>query len=325
MQSAGRPLGKLWEQPPAELKDAVEKARPFFRQAADSARDEKLPAEKRAASARLLGFGPFALAEAPLEELLAPQQPSEVQLAAVRALAAQDSPKVGDILVGSWPAYSPGVRREVVEALFARPDRLGRLLTALEEKKVAPAQIEPVRVEQLRKHPDARLRERTQKVFAGLGTADRRKVVDDYQAALTLKGDHDRGKVMFKKTCSVCHRLEDVGTEVGPDLLSALRNKTPEQLVIDILEPSREVDPRYLNYQVTDKAGRTYTGLIAAETGASVTLRRAERAEDTILRSRIDEITATTKSLMPDGLEAQLSKQDLADVITYLLAAAGGK
>jgi putative heme-binding domain-containing protein len=113
--------------------------------------------------------------------------------------------------------------------------------------------------------------------------------------------------------------------EVGPDLLSALKTKTREGLVIDILDPSREVDPRYINYVVTTKDGRVLTGMIAVESPSSITLRRAEKAEDTVLRNQIDEIQATAKSLMPDELEKQLSKQDLADVIAYLLAVATGK
>ena len=112
---------------------------------------------------------------------------------------------------------------------------------------------------------------------------------------------------------------------MGPDLLSALRNKTPETLLIDILDPSREVDPRYLNYQIIAKSGRVFTGMIASETASSITLRRAEKAEDTILRQQIDEIQATGKSVMPDGLEMQLSQQDLADVIGYLLSVAAPK
>ena len=131
-----------------------------------------------------------------------------------------------------------------------------------------------------------------------------------------------RGKAVFKKTCATCHRLETEGIEVGPDLLSALRNKTPETLLTDILDPSREVDPRYINYVVSDKAGRVFTGMIVAETASSVTLRRAENAEDTILRSRIDEIQATAKSLMPENLETQLGKQDVADLIAYLQSVA---
>ena len=134
-----------------------------------------------------------------------------------------------------------------------------------------------------------------------------------------------RGKVLFKKTCATCHRLENEGFEVGPDLLSALRNKSPEQLLTDILDPSREVDSRYLNYVVFTKRGQVVTGMITADTSASITLRRGEKAEDTILRGQIETIETTAKSLMPEGLEMQLSKQDLADVIAYLQSVAAPK
>ena len=85
------------------------------------------------------------------------------------------------------------------------------------------------------------------------------------------------------------------------------------------------MDPRYLTYIVTTRKGQTLTGLIAAETASSLTLRRGERAEDTVLRSQIEEIQATGKSVMPEGLETQLSRQDLADVIAYVQAATAGK
>src|SRR5262249_58233421 len=103
----------------------------------------------------------------------------------------------------------------------------------------------------------------------------------------------------------------------------ALGNKTPSQLLIDILDPSREVDPRFLEYSITTTAGRVVNGLIAAETASSVTLRRAEKQEETILRSQIDTIQSTTKSLMPDGLEQQLSRKDVAGWVGYLQAWAG--
>src|SRR5262249_1992482 len=151
-----------------------------------------------------------------------------------------------------------------------------------------------------RKYPDGIIRKRAEALLASQGSQDRQKVLQDYRPALSLKPDTARGKLVFKRVCSTCHRLENEGTEVGPDLLSALRNKTPETLLIDILDRSREVDPRYLNYQIITKAGRVFTGMIASETASSITLRRAERTEDSILRQQIDEIQATGKSVMPD-------------------------
>jgi putative membrane-bound dehydrogenase-like protein len=318
LQSGGRPLARLWDEPPADLKGAVTHLRPLFERAAAVARDGRRPLPERLASVRLLGYGPFDVAAAALPDFLTPQEPADLEMAAVRALARHDNTRVAVVLLGPWTSYGPVLRREVLEALLARPDRVAALLTAVEQKKVQLGQIEPARLDQLRRLPDAALRRRALALLAGLGSPDRKKVVAAYQSALELKGDALRGKAVFKKTCSTCHRLEGVGVEVGPDLLSALRNKSPQQLLIDILDPSREVDPRYLNYQVIDRAGRSFTGLIAAETASSITLRRAEKAEDTLLRSQIDTVEATTKSLMPEGLEMQLGKQDLADLIAYL-------
>src|SRR5262249_52409709 len=161
-----------------------------------------------------------------------------VQLAAVRSLALHAGPAISETLLAPWSSYSPAVRREVLEVLFSRPDRLAQLLTALEQKKVLAAQLEPARLEQLRKHPHAELRRRAATLLAGQALPERKKVVEDYQAALDLPADAGRGKAVFKKTCSTCHRLENEGIEVGPDLLSALRNKSREQLLVDILDPS---------------------------------------------------------------------------------------
>jgi putative membrane-bound dehydrogenase-like protein len=318
-QNSRRALSRLWESPPASLRRAIEDVRPLFVQAAASARDARRPPAERTAAIRLLGYGPFATAAPVLQGLLEPQNPAEMQLAAVRALAAQQHPKVPDILLASWNSFTPTLRREVLEALFARVDRLQALLTAIEQKKLPASQLEPSRIEQLLKHPNAPLRQRAQTLFTS-ATPDRTKIVEAYQAALALKPDGTRGKMVFQKNCATCHRLDNQGVEVGPDLVAALRNKTPERLLVDILDPSREVDARYLNYVVTTKNGRTLSGMIGTEAATSLTLRRAEKAEETVLRSDIEEIQGTAKSVMPEGLEAQLSKQDVADLIAYLLS-----
>ena len=93
--------------------------------------------------------------------------------------------------------------------------------------------------------------------------------------------------------------------------------------MIDILDPNREVDPRYVVYQAQTRNGRVFTGILSVETAASVTLRRADQAEDTVLRSQLESLSGTAVSLMPEGIEKQISKQELADLLAYLLA--GGR
>jgi putative membrane-bound dehydrogenase-like protein len=322
LQHGKRSLSKLWEQPPPVLAEAVHGVLPLFRRAAEVATDPKRNVSDRATALRRLGYGPFAVAADALAAALGPQNPPDLQAAAVRALANQDHPKVAELLLAQWDSYGPAVRREAVEALCARPDRLAKLLDAVAAKRVAPAQLEAARRAQLLRYPNATLRKRAQELLASAGSPDRRKVVEEFRPALDLTADVVRGKQVFQKNCLTCHRLGDEGHEVGPDLRAVLGNKTKEALLIDILDPNREVDPRYVNYQVTTTGGRVITGLLAVETPASVTLRRADKAEDTILRTQIESMQATAQSLMPEEMEKQLSKQDLADLIAFLLTQA---
>jgi putative heme-binding domain-containing protein len=316
MQTAARSPKLVW----SSSSSALGSTRRYLHRAAQIAADEKRSIPERSQAIHLLAFAPPESATKTLPALLSPQEPQELQLAAVRALSQQDPPGLADTLLERWSAYSPGVRREVIEVLFSRTERLSRLLDVLEAKKVTPSQLEPGRLVQLRRHPNAELRRRADRALAGHIAPQRDQVVQAYRTALSLKGEVSRGKLVFQKTCSTCHRLENMGHEVGADLQSALRNKTPEALLVDILDPSREVDSRYLEYVVTTGSGKVMTGLIAAETSSSVTLRRAEGAEDTILRTQIESIQGTAKSLMPDGLEMQMDRQSFADLIAYLQA-----
>jgi len=122
---------------------------------------------------------------------------------------------------------------------------------------------------------------------------------------------------VFKKTCSVCHQVGGVGHRVAPDLAS-VKNKSYADLLISILDPNREAQPNFNVYTVVTDQGQTFTGIIAAETANSVTIRRAESKEDVILRSNIEDLISTGVSLMPAGLEKDLSQQDLADVIEFI-------
>jgi putative heme-binding domain-containing protein len=75
---------------------------------------------------------------------------------------------------------------------------------------------------------------------------------------------------------------------------------------------------------VIDQDGRTYSGIIASETTASLVLRQGGGAQDTILRARIAEMTSTGLSLMPEGLEKRISKSEMADLVAFLQASHRG-
>jgi putative heme-binding domain-containing protein len=144
-----------------------------------------------------------------------------------------------------------------------------------------------------------------------------KQVLQQYRAALSRKGDPHRGREVFKKNCATCHHVAGVGTTVGPDI-SDTRTKTAEQLLSDIINPNATLNGNYVNYMVTTKDGKVLTGMLAAETASSLTLRRAENQTDVILRRDVEQIQSTGQSLMPEGLEKNISVEQMADLLSFL-------
>lgn len=289
----------------------------LFATALASAKEDAKPAAERRGAIALLAFADFDTVAESLEELLTPQTPQELQSAAVGALAAHDDAKVPAILIAAWKGFGPKVRGEATDALLARLPRIEFLLTALADGKVKRAEVDRDKKQLLLNHPNEKIRTRARDLFSGELAGNRAKVVAEYQPALELAGDAPRGKELFAKKCSQCHKLGDAGHQVGPDLTST-QNKSPADLLIAILDPNREAQANFLAYTAVTQDGRTFTGLIAAESAGSITLRRAEAKEDVVLRSQIETLTSNGLSLMPEGLEKELDRQQLADVIAFV-------
>ena len=283
------------------------------------AADADQPVGQRVEAVRSLAMTSFEEAGDVLGELLDSRQPQEVQKAALQALSRFQAPDVAEVIVEAWPGFSPEVRGEAAEALFARKERLSTFLAAVEDEVILPSQLDPARVQFLVVHPDQKIRQKAKPLLAGAKLARREEAVAAYRDVLKMKGDTARGKAVFKKECAKCHRLEEVGYELGLPL-NTVQNRGPEAILLAVLDPNREVQPQYLNYVIVTDSGLSKTGMIAAETATSITLKRAEDESDTVLRANIDEMVNTGLSIMPEGLEKQLTKQDTADVIQYLMS-----
>jgi putative heme-binding domain-containing protein len=251
-----------------------------------------------------------------LAALLRPRVPVALQQAAVTSLGRLNDPRVADILLAGWKGYSPQIRGAVLDALLSRREWTPALLTALEAGRVAPGEIDPARRQRLLKSRDSGLRSRTEALLAHEGQA-RKAVVEAYWPAVKMKGDPAAGASVFKKLCITCHRLGNEGVEVGPDL-ATLNDKSPESLLIAILDPNRALEAKYAAFTVGTVDGRVLSGLIASESATSVTLRRQEGKDDVLLRSDIEEMSTSGQSLMPEGLEKDLTPRDLADLIAYI-------
>ncbi len=255
-----------------------------------------------------------------LPTLLAPQTPSGVQMAAVLALGRMRDDRAGVILLEAWPGLGPGVRRTVLDVLLSREASVALLLTAVDEKRVAARDIDATYRERLLKSKNEKIRERATHVFAGAIDENRAKVVAQFQGVSNLAGDVSLGKAMFEKRCAVCHQLGGVGHAVGPDL-AALSDNSPASLLVAVLDPNRAIEAKFHTYLAITDDGLSYTGILTNETGNSITLLGQEAKQQVVLRANLETLTSTGKSLMPEGLEKELTEQDLANVFAFVRAA----
>jgi putative heme-binding domain-containing protein len=147
--------------------------------------------------------------------------------------------------------------------------------------------------------------------------SSRADVMAQYADVNNMPGDTTKGGLVFGKNCTPCHQLKGQGNAVGPNL-AALVDKTSGDFLLAILDPNAAVEPRFLAYSIETKDDRSLAGIVSAESATSLTLVQPGGIQEKILRTDITEIRATGLSLMPEGFEQAMSKQDLADLIAYL-------
>lgn len=291
----------------------------FLKEARRLATDEQTPEAERVATILLLGRDTHRFNDdlAQLVPLLTPQQSSAVQQAAAEALGRIPGKTACEALTAEWRAHSPALKNRLLDILLSRAAGQTLLLEKIAAGDIPASDVDAARRQRLLRHPQAKIREQAEKLFAGATSPNRSEVVARYQAALDLVGDRTRGKTVFARACATCHRLENVGHAIGPDL-AALANKTPQALLQEILDPNRNLDGRYVAYTAVTKSGRTFSGLLHDETSTSLTLMGPEGKREVLLRADLDELAGSGQSLMPEGLEKDIALQDAADLLSYL-------
>jgi len=287
-------------------------------EAAVGAADATRSADRRIADVQILSLGTYAKAGKTLAGLIGGQEPPELQVAAVAALGAFADPAVGADLTKAWPRMTPAVRAAALDVVLSRPVHARAFLTAIEQDRIPATDLDATRLTRLVKSSDAEVRRLAERVGQKSKLSPRADVVAAYQKSLELKGDAARGKVLFTQNCATCHRIADVGTEIGPNL-SAMKARGAEAVLLNVLDPNREVNGQYVEYLVETKDGRSLSGLLASESSAAVTLLKPGGQTETIARAEIDKLRGTGLSLMPEGLERTLDPQAVADVIAFVM------
>jgi putative heme-binding domain-containing protein len=278
--------------------------------------DSEIAVPRRLSFFRTLKAIPSAGASA-LIQVADSDEEISLKLAALDALSASRNPEIGPKLLASFDAQTPQLKRAMLDVMLSDEARTAGLLEALEKGTMKPTEIDITRQARLTKHRNMELAARANKLFAAAVSPDRNAVMAKYQPAIDKKGDALRGRAIFEKNCVTCHRVDNIGVNVGPDI-GDTRDKTPAYLLTNILDPNRAVDANYFGYTLITKQGKVLTGLVKSETASSITIRLPEGKEETILRTDVDELKSSGLSLMPVGVEKTITVEQMADLIAFL-------
>jgi putative heme-binding domain-containing protein len=130
------------------------------------------------------------------------------------------------------------------------------------------------------------------------------------------KGDAPRGRAVFAKaTCAACH---DRAGAVGPSLLGIAKRFSRDDLLTAILQPSKDVSPRYRPTRVVTTDDKAYTGILVYEATDGVILQTGADTSVRLAGAVIASMKAVEVSLMPTGLIDKLTDTEIADLLAYL-------
>ena len=251
---------------------------------------------------------------------IAPQTPPKLATGLVSAIRNSKSPKAGKLLVERMPSLTPMSKTAAIPVLLSRADSSRALVTAIEKGTVPLADLSLDQKQVLAAHPDRELRRMARRILArggALPNADRQKVLDQFLPITQEKGDATAGKLVFTKQCSKCHMHSGEGKRIGPDLTGMAVHPKHEMLT-HIIDPSRSVEGNFRIYTVAMADGRTLSGMLASESKTAIEIIDTEGKSKSVLREDIEDLIGSTKSLMPEGFEKQVTRIEARDLLEFL-------
>lgn len=241
--------------------------------------------------------------------------PTEINHATFEVLSRFNDITTTERILEMWPEILPSLQPKMINYFLGRTDRIQLFLKEIESNRISSKLLSSNQVRFLRSHSDESIREialRTLPDFEG----ERQSVIDSYLAVLNMEGDAEIGKDIFRKKCSICHKVDTVGTAIGPNLTTLDSRRA--KLLVDIIDPNRDVSPEYLYNTITTNDGESVSGILTKETSNSISIKDNTGDIRTILRSNIESIKTMEYSLMPVGLETDLSVKDMADLLEFI-------
>ena len=285
--------------------------------AREMATDINLSIEKRVISIDFLSLRPSVLYAPFLKNLLNPRESLEIQLAALNTLSSIPGLDESKYILQQWPLLSPQVRNLAINNFMSDSAKISLLLDAIESGKINKGEISWSQSVGLRSADEMSLRMRARTLLVEKND-NRKDVIQQYQASLSLKGNPVAGKTLFQVNCGICHQLGGkLGRAFGPDL-GTVHGWAPQDIITSILDPNRSISHGYDMWSVTLNNGDAVQGIISTETPTALTITNVDGAVRIIGRQDIQSLKALNMSAMPTGLEEKITQQQMSDLLSFI-------
>jgi len=222
------------------------------------------------------------------------------------------------ILIQQWYSLTPKLRGELLTALSSRTDRTAALGLALQTRQILLPDLPLFQIRFLLAQPNQDIRAQAANLYGNPPLVSRQNVVDQFSAAAQMSGSSERGGALFQSRCGDCHEARGVGNSSGL-VLKGLAGTSRENLLIKICDPNRGISENNSAALISTRDGETLAGNVVSQNARTLTLCRPNGELRVLGRERVGGSSSLGISSMPEGMEAGLNQQDMADLLEFLL------
>jgi putative heme-binding domain-containing protein len=252
-----------------------------------------------------------------------PQVPPALRDGVAQALGELNSDAGRAELVAALAAAPRQLQRSLALALAGRPAGAEALLRSVEDGKASARLLqEPAVRERLKASGAADIEQRMERLTRNLPAASeeldrmlqqRRSAFDPSRASV------ERGATTFTTHCAACHKINDLGATIGPQL-DGLGKRGVDRVLEDVLDPNRNVDAAFRTTILRLKGGDTVAGLLRREEGEVLVLADSAGKEISVPKSKVERRALSPLSPMPSNFHELIPPQELNDLIAFLIA-----
>lgn len=284
--------------------------------------EDAMDADRIQSAQQLIEFQPDNQnAAVKLLDELTPRTSPQLAAGILSALESSSWDGVGQEIVGRLRSMTPALKQIALSQLLKRPNSIMAFLEAVRVGKTSLNDLALDQKQSLASHPNPKVNELANELLkqgGALPSPDRQNVLQQYIASTEKTGDPAKGKAIFKEQCAKCHIYGDMeGVEVGPNL-TGMAVHPKRELLTHILDPSRSVEGNFRSYTLMTVDGLVLNGMLASESKTAIELFDTEGKRKSVLRDEIDELVASTKSVMPEGFEKSIDTAAMTDLLEFL-------